>query len=56
MKITRREYMKANAVAAAAAAAGMAVPAAAQNVVTDAHQTQLTWRPRTGVSSPHTAM
>ncbi|WP_299620432.1 nitrate reductase catalytic subunit NapA [Pelagibius sp.] len=43
MKLSRREYMKANAVAAAAAAAGMATPAAAQNLVTDSALTQLTW-------------
>lgn len=44
MKLTRREYMKANAVAAAAAAAGIAAPAAAANLVTDARKTELTWQ------------
>ena len=43
MTVTRRDFVKAQAVLAAAAAAGMAPPAWAANVVTDASQTQLTW-------------
>jgi nitrate reductase NapA len=41
--MTRREVIKAQAVAAAAAAAGMPLPAAAQNLVTDAQLTDLKW-------------
>ncbi|MCX2722304.1 nitrate reductase catalytic subunit NapA [Roseibium salinum] len=41
--ISRRDVIKAQAVAAAAAAAGMPVPAAAQNLVTDARLTDLKW-------------
>ena len=40
---TRRDVIKAQAVAAAAAAAGVSVPAAAQNLVTDADLTGLKW-------------
>jgi nitrate reductase NapA len=43
MKITRRDYIKAQAVAAAAAAAGMAVPSHAANLVTQRDKTELTW-------------
>ena len=43
MKSNRRDFIKANAVATAAAAAGMANPAKATNLVTDAENTQLTW-------------
>ena len=43
MKPTRRDFIKANAVATAAAAAGMAAPAQASNLVTDRSQTELTW-------------
>lgn len=42
-KLTRREVIKAQAVAAAAAAAGVTLPAAAQNLVTDAELTGLKW-------------
>lgn len=41
--ISRREYIKANAIVVAAAAAGLAAPASAANVVTDKSKTQLTW-------------
>ena len=41
--ITRRDMIKAQAVAAAAAAAGLPIPAAAQNLVTDADVTDLKW-------------
>jgi nitrate reductase (cytochrome) len=40
---SRRDVIKAQAVAAAAAAAGLPVPAAAQNLVTDASLTDLKW-------------
>lgn len=43
MKVTRREYIKAHAVLAAAAAARMSPPAQATNLVAEAGQTQLTW-------------
>ena len=43
MTINRREFMKANAVAAAAGVAGMSVPAAASNVITGENLTRLTW-------------
>lgn len=43
MKLTRREFVKANAAAAAAAAAGLALPAAANNLITNADLTRLTW-------------
>ena len=42
MSISRREFVKANAVAAAAGVAGMSVPAAASNVVTGSG-TRLNW-------------
>ena len=41
--ITRRDVIKAQAIAAAAAAAGLPVPAAAQNLTTDAALTGLRW-------------
>ncbi|GAA6193753.1 periplasmic nitrate reductase subunit alpha [Phaeobacter sp. NW0010-22] len=41
--ISRRDVIKAQAVAAAAAAAGLPVPVAAQNLVTDASLTELKW-------------
>ncbi|MCU9839477.1 nitrate reductase catalytic subunit NapA [Ruegeria sp. WL0004] len=41
--LTRRDVIKAQAVAAAAAAAGLPIPAAAQNLVTDAQLTDLKW-------------
>ena len=43
MKITRRDYIKAQAVATAAAAAGMATPSRAASVITQRDQTELTW-------------
>ncbi len=43
MRMTRRDMIKAQAVAAAAAAAGLPVPAAAQNIVTERDRIQLTW-------------
>ena len=39
----RREFIKAQALATAAAAAGISLPANASNVVTDVSKTQLTW-------------
>ncbi|MBT4042496.1 MAG: nitrate reductase catalytic subunit NapA, partial [Rhodospirillaceae bacterium] len=41
--LTRRDYIKANAIAAAAAASGVALPASAANLVTDREKTKLTW-------------
>lgn len=41
--ISRRDVIRAQAVAAAAAAAGLPIPAMAQNLVTDAEITDLTW-------------
>ncbi|QDY68649.1 periplasmic nitrate reductase subunit alpha [Qingshengfaniella alkalisoli] len=41
--VTRRDVIKAQAVAAAAAAAGLPVPASAQNLVTDSAVTDLKW-------------
>jgi len=43
MNLTRREFAKANAAAAAASAAGMALPAAAENLITNDDLTQLKW-------------
>ncbi|MCV0428598.1 MAG: nitrate reductase catalytic subunit NapA [Roseibium sp.] len=42
-EISRRDVIKAQAVAAAAAAAGVSVPANAQNLITDAELTDLKW-------------
>ena len=42
-KVSRRDVIKAQAVAAAAAAAGISVPAEAQNLITDAKLTDLKW-------------
>ena len=41
--ITRREYIKANAVAIAATAAGIAVPASAANLVMEKDKTKIKW-------------
>ncbi len=41
--LTRRDYIKAHAIATAAAAAGISVPASAANLVTDKSKTKLTW-------------
>ncbi|EAS44934.1 nitrate reductase catalytic subunit NapA [Photobacterium profundum] len=43
MKVSRRKFIKAQAFASAAAAAGMSIPISASNVVTDASLTKLTW-------------
>lgn len=43
MKLTRREFVKANAAAVAAATAGIAIPAGASNLITNAELTQLKW-------------
>lgn len=43
MKVTRREYIKAHAVVAAAAAASMSPPARAANLVTEAERSRLKW-------------
>ena len=43
MRMNRRELIKAQAVAAAAAAGGMTLPAAAQNVVTERNRTEIKW-------------
>jgi nitrate reductase NapA len=43
MAIDRRQFMKANAVAAAAGVAGISVPASASNVITGTDITRLTW-------------
>ena len=43
MKMCRRDFMKAQAAAAAAAVAGIAIPGNAANLVTDAAKTKLKW-------------
>lgn len=43
MKCSRRNFIKAQAAASAAAAAGISIPVVASNVVTDASKTQITW-------------
>lgn len=43
MKVSRRKFIKSQAVASAAAAAGISIPISASNVVTDASMTKLTW-------------
>lgn len=43
MKLTRRDYIKANAVALAAAAAGVQAPASASNLITSSAETRLKW-------------
>lgn len=43
MTMNRREFIKANAVAAAAAVAGVAVPASATNLITHSEMTNLKW-------------
>jgi nitrate reductase (cytochrome) len=40
---TRRDFMRETAAAATAAAAGIALPAVAQNVIMDADSSQLRW-------------
>ncbi|UBO72796.1 nitrate reductase catalytic subunit NapA [Aeromonas rivuli] len=43
MKLSRRDFMKANAVAAAAAVAGVSAPALAANLITSTDKTAITW-------------
>jgi len=43
MNIGRRQFMKANAIAAAASVAGVSVPAVASNVITGSEMTKLEW-------------
>ena len=43
MKLTRREFVKANAAAVAAATAGMSIPAGASNLITHADMNRLQW-------------
>ena len=43
MKLTRREFIRSNAIATAAAAAGITVPVQAANLVTDIGKTRLKW-------------
>lgn len=43
MTINRREFIKANAVAAAATVAGVSVPVSATNLITNSEETQLKW-------------
>ncbi|KLN61149.1 nitrate reductase [Kiloniella spongiae] len=43
MKLSRRDYIKANAVAVAAGVAGMTAPSAASNLLTESSKTALTW-------------
>lgn len=43
MNLTRREFAKANALAMAASAAGLSIPAAASNLITNAELTELKW-------------
>ncbi len=43
MKLTRREFAKANAAAIAAAAAGLPLASTASNLITEADMTRLDW-------------
>jgi len=43
MKLTRRDYIKAQAAATAAAAAGISLPTQASNVITSSKETELKW-------------
>ena len=43
MSLTRRDFIKANAIAATAAAAGVAIPASASNLVTDSDKSKIKW-------------
>lgn len=43
MKLTRREFAKANAAAIAAAAAGLPLVTTASNLITEADMTRLDW-------------
>ena len=43
MKMSRRQYIKAHAAGVAASVAGISLPAAAANIVTESEKTRLTW-------------
>jgi len=43
MKLSRREFIKANAAASAAAVAGISLPAVATNLIVDQDKTRITW-------------
>lgn len=43
MKMTRRKFIKANAAAAAASAAGVALPVSATNLITTSEQSEIKW-------------
>ncbi len=43
MKMNRRKFIKANAAAAAATAAGVTLPTVASNLVTDASKSEIKW-------------
>lgn len=43
MKLSRREFIKANAVAAAASVAGISIPASASNLITSSELTKIKW-------------
>ena len=43
MSLTRRDFIKANAIAATAAAAGVAIPVSATNLVTDSTKSKIKW-------------
>ncbi|MGL5993360.1 MAG: twin-arginine translocation signal domain-containing protein, partial [Aeromonas sobria] len=43
MKLSRRDFMKANAVAAAAAVAGVSAPTLAANLITRTDKTAIHW-------------
>lgn len=43
MKMTRRKFIKANAAAAAASAAGLSMPASATNLITTTNETEIKW-------------
>ncbi|NRA69525.1 MAG: nitrate reductase catalytic subunit NapA [Gammaproteobacteria bacterium] len=43
MSLSRRDFIKANAIAATAAAAGIAIPATASNLVTDSAKSKIKW-------------
>ena len=43
MKLTRREFIKANAAASAAAVAGISLPAVATNLIVDQEKTRINW-------------
>ena len=43
MKLTRRNFVKSNAIAATAAAAGVSLPATASNLITKSSETEIVW-------------